>query len=88
METDEDVHAELVDFPLAFVHLVVVGDHRVGEFHVALQQRADGAFQIVAGLGGHRQHLVAQGGDGLIEIVEDVGAVHGGVRFKTQDLGV
>jgi hypothetical protein len=79
----QDVHAELVDDALRLIDLVVVGDHRVGEFGVALHEGADGALEVEAGAGGHGEHFAFQRGDGLVEVPEDVGRAIHFFRFKT-----
>jgi hypothetical protein len=77
MIADENFHAELIDVTFVGIDLVVIGDYGIGEFHVALQQGADGTLEIVAGLSGHGQHFTPESGDGVIEILKNVGTVHG-----------
>ncbi len=65
-------HPRLVDDAFKLVHLVVIGDDGVREFEVALQQGADGAFEIVAGLRRHREDVAFQFREGVIEVLDDV----------------
>ena len=59
-------------------HLVVIGNHCIRKFHVALQQGLNGQLEIMAGLACHRQYLAAKSGNGVVKIMENMRTVHSG----------
>ena len=71
----QKLHAGLVDNAFEIIHLVVIGDDGVGQLEIALQQCLDGAFEVVAGFGGHGEDFAFQFREGEIEVLDDVGRV-------------
>jgi hypothetical protein len=49
MEADQDFHSKLVDVAFVLIHVVIVGDHRVGEFGVAFEFLYSRLFYAASG---------------------------------------
>jgi len=93
MESDQDFHADLIDFSFEFIHVGVGGDDRVGKVGIAAQQGLHCLLEVLAGEGGHCQEVLLEMVDCVVVIAEEV-LGHGWVLlvvgreteyFKTED---